>query len=177
MFSSPCFCPQHSLLADVLAARAAIKRETHKEIEGLASTVHTCTNAHSNNTGIPSIYTHTHTCTQVSIHSADFSFWPTIAARLGSAQQQQNSALCSYSSTSPCFCLTTPLQYTHTYTHFNHNHCTSFPSKSLSFLLLIMVVGPFELFKAAQAGRKRWSVCRGRVKDSGRETGKRGADR
>lgn len=58
------------------------------------------------------------------------------------------------------FCWTTPHPHTHrhthtgTNTHLHHFHYMSFPSKSLSFLLLIMVVGPCELFKAVRAARK-----------------------
>lgn len=53
----------------------------------------------------------------------------------------------------PLFLLNNP-PHTHIHTRLHHIHYTSFPSKSLSFLLLITVVGPFELFKAVRAARK-----------------------
>lgn len=88
---------------------------------------------------------HAHTRSQSPLHNADFSFWPTHAA-----QQQQKRALCSF--------LTRLLVLLHdastAHTSLHHFHYTSSPSKSLSFLLLITVVGPFELFKAARAARK-----------------------
>lgn len=97
---------------------------------------------------LPRPVNHTHTGTHTHrAHNADFSFWPTHAAQLGSAQQQQNGALCP-PTPHPPLVLLNDASPAHTCLH--HFHYTSSPSKSLSFLLLITVVGPFELFKAAR---------------------------
>lgn len=88
---------------------------------------------------------HAQTRSQSPLRNADFSFWPTHAA-----QQQQKRALCSY--LTRLLVLLRDASTAHTSLH--HFHYTSSPSKSLSFLLLITVVGPFELFKAARAARK-----------------------
>jgi len=134
MFSSLCFCPQHSQRKRGLGICSAHMRahtfkhntgiqciythtQTHtthayifiyfilqkvrKPNTGLSSkSTHTHTQTHTythTTSSVPQTYnqTHTHTHTHVQIHNADFSFCPTIAARLGSAQQQ-NSALCSF---------------------------------------------------------------------------------
>lgn len=130
---------------------------------------------------VPSLNMHTHVHTHILIHNADFSFCPVNAAQLGSAQQQQNSALCSF--LPPLLVLLNSAAYTlahaHTHTHtlLSHPLHVFFASKSLSFLLLIMVVEPFELFKAVRTARKTpsapkrddLSAEREREKKSGRK--------
>lgn len=153
--------PAFFSLADVLAAR--------EKGEGSASAAHTCyiriiqknergcgcalgslcvvveTAKPSLSQSITHCIKHAHTRSQSPLRNADFSFWPTHAA-----QQQQKRALCS--SLTRLLVLLRDASTAHTSLH--HFHYTSSPSKSLSFLLLITVVGPFELFKAARAARK-----------------------
>lgn len=99
--------------------------------------------------------THKHT----PIHNAEVSSCPKNSALLGSAQQHHNSALCSFlplvlvlfNNASP----TNTQTGAHTLTQAS---ITSTTCLFLSFLLLITVVGPFELFKAVREARKTRSA-------------------
>lgn len=167
MFSSLCFCPQRYFLllmfwllgkgglgiccAHMLNSYSTQKASTHRCVLG-----HFICRGDGKAQSITRCIKHAHTRSLSPLHNADFSFWPTHAA-----QQQQNRALCSF--LTRLLVLLSDASPTHTSLH--HFRYTSSPSKSLSFLLLITVVGSFELFKAArkdpQCSQKRWSVCGG----------------
>lgn len=129
---------------------------------------HQLTHTHSTASQVPLLHVHTSQHTMLSSHFA-------LLFQSSLAQQQHNSLLFAFASTpSPCFCLTTPLPHTQAQSSLHHIHYTSVPSKSLSFLLLITVVGPFELFKAARAARKTPSAPK--RDDLSAERGRRGKD-
>lgn len=80
---------------------------------------------------VPSLNIHTRAHTHILIHNADLSFCPVNAAQLGSAQQQQNSALCSF--LPPLLVLLNSATYTPAHAHTHSD--ASITSTRLSFFL------------------------------------------
>lgn len=171
MFSPLCFCPERYFLlpmlwmlgkgrlgicnAHMLKLYSTQKMSAHRYALG-----HFICCGDGKAFAIPVNHTLHQTCTHT-LTDPTAQCWLLILAYTCSSATAVLSALFSPAS---LFCSTTP----HPPTSLHHLHYTSSPFKSPSFLLLITVVGPFELFKAARAARKdpqcsqkRWSVCGG----------------